>query len=68
MVAVALAIFAVLLASIAAVGLAGWLLVRAARARIEEQDRIAARVEETFSGPRLAREERKADEQRSCDP
>ena len=49
MFAVALAIFAVLLASIAAVGLAGWLLVRAARARIEEQDRIAAQVAEAFS-------------------
>ena len=60
MFAVALAIAAVLLASIAAVALAGWLLVRAARARIEEQDRIAARVVEAFSGRKLAREEKES--------
>lgn len=43
--AIAVAVLATVAASAAVLLVGAWLLVRAARARIAEQDRIAARVE-----------------------
>jgi len=47
--AIAVAVLATVAASAAVLLVGAWLLVRAARARIAEQDRIAARVESLTS-------------------
>ncbi len=55
-IAIITAVLATLAASAAVLVGSAWLLVRAARARIEEQDRIAARVEALSAEPRASGE------------
>jgi len=53
-ISIAVAVLATVAASAGVLVVAAWLLVRAARARIADQDRIAARVEAFSAEPRAS--------------